>query len=143
MEGNEMKTQRELLDEMQTLRKSLYVNRIFSIVSSMLSLVFIVVLVIGIVRMNAFMSEVRVVADKVAEIDIAQVNSAIEKFNATVEQVDFEYINDSFKEVDMKAIGEIVETIDAAELEETLENINSVSETLKKLSEKITNLFRF
>lgn len=143
MEGNEMKTQRELLDEMQTLRKSLYVNRIFSIVSSVLSLVFIVVLVIGIVRMNAFMSEVQVVADKVAEIDIEQVNSAIEKFNATVEQVDFEYINDSFKEVDMKAIGEIVETIDAAELEETLENINSVSETLKKLSEKITKLFRF
>ena len=143
MEGNEMKTQRELLDEMQTLRKSLYVNRISSIVSSVLSLVFIVVLVIGIVRMNAFMSEVQVVADKVAEIDIEQVNSAIEKFNATVEQVDFEYINDSFKEVDMKAIGEIVETIDAAELEETLENINSVSKTLKKLSEKITKLFRF
>lgn len=135
--------QEELLNEMRTLKKSLFINRIFSIASSVLSLVLIVVLVIGISRVNAFIEEVRVVADQVAEIDMDQVNSAIEKFNTTVEQIDFEYINDSFKEVDMKKIGEIVETINAAELEETLENINTVSEKLKKLSQTISDFFSF
>lgn len=133
----------ELLMEMKSLKKSLFVNRILSIVSSVCSLVMIVVLIIGISRINAFIQEVQVVAEQVAQIDVDQVNDAIEKFNETVEQIDFEYINDSFKEVDMKKIGEIVETINAAQLEETLENINSVSEKLKKLSETISNFFSF
>lgn len=133
----------ELVEEMKSLKKSLFINRILSIVSSLFSLVMIVVLVIGISRMNVFIEEIRVVAEQVAQIDTDQVNDAIEKFNETVEQIDFEYINDSFKEVDMKKIGEIVETINAAELEETLENINNVSEKLKKVSESISNFFSF
>lgn len=133
----------ELLVEVKSLKKSLYINRILSVVSSVFSLVMIIVLTIGITRMNVFIKEVQILANQVAEIDTDQVNAAIEKFNATVEQIDFEYINDSFKEVDMKKIGEIVETIDAAELEETLENINGVSEKLKKLSETISNFFSF
>lgn len=135
--------QEELLMEMKSLKKSLFINRILSIVSAVFCLVMIVVLLIGILRMNVFIEEIRIVADQVAEIDMDQVNNAIEKFNTTVEEIDFEYINDSFKEVDMKKIGEIVETINAAELEETLENINNVSERLKKLSETISNFFSF
>ncbi len=142
-EGKGITTQEELLNEMKTLKKTLFISKIFSAVSGVLSLVVIVVLIIGITRLNAFTKEVEVVADKVSQIDMVQINAAIEKFNTTVEQIDFAYINDSFKEVDMKAISEIVETIDAAELEETLENINDVSEKLKKISEKITNLFSF
>ncbi len=141
--GNEIRSQEALLDEMKTLKQILYVNRILSMVSSGLSILLLVVLMIGITRINAFVDEVRIVAEKVSEIDMAQVNDAIEKFNVTMETVDFEHINDSFKEVDMKAIGEIVETIDAAQLEKTLENINYVSEKLKNLSDKLTNLFRF
>ena len=133
----------ELLLEMKSLKKSLFINRILSIVSSACSLVMIVVLIIGISRINAFIKEVQVVAEQVARIDVEQVNDAIETFNETVEKIDFEYINESFKEVDMKKIGEIVETINAAELEETLENINNVSEKLKKLSETISNFFSF
>lgn len=133
----------ELLLEMKSLKKSLFINRILSIVSSVCSLVMIVVLIIGISRINAFIKEVQVVAEQVALIDVEQVNDAIETFNETVEKIDFEYINESFKEVDMKKIGEIVETINAAELEETLENINNVSEKLKKLSETISNFFSF
>lgn len=133
----------ELLLEMKSLKKSLFINRILSIVSSVCSLVMIVVLIIGISRINAFIKEVQVVAEQVARIDVEQVNDAIETFNETVEKIDFEYINESFKEVDMKKIGEIVETINAAELEETLENINNVSEKLKKLSETISNFFNF
>ncbi len=133
----------ELLLEMKSLKKSLFINRILSIVSSACSLVMIVVLIIGISRINAFIKEVQVVAEQVARIDVEQVNDAIETFNETVEKIDFEYINESFKEVDMKKIGEIVETINAAELEETLENINNVSEKLKKLSETISNFFNF
>lgn len=133
----------ELLLEMKSLKKSLFINRILSIVSSVCSLVMIVVLIIGISRINAFIKEVQVVAEQVAMIDVEQVNDAIETFNETVEKIDFEYINESFKEVDMKKIGEIVETINAAELEETLENINNVSEKLKKLSETISNFFSF
>ncbi len=133
----------ELLLEMKSLKKSLFINRILSIVSSACSLVMIVVLIIGISRINAFIKEVQVVAEQVARIDVEQVNDAIETFNETVEKIDFEYINESFREVDMKKIGEIVETINAAELEETLENINNVSEKLKKLSETISNFFNF
>lgn len=133
----------ELLAEMKSLKKSLYINRMLSIVSSVFSLVMIVFLFIGILRINAFIREVQVVAEQVAQIDVDQVNDAIEKFNVIVEQIDFEYINDSFKEVDMKKIGDIVETINAAELEETLENINNVSERLKKLSETISDFFSF
>lgn len=135
--------QEELILEMKSLKKSLFINRILSIVSSVFSLIMIVVLIIGISRVNAFIKEVRVVAEQVAQIDVDQVNTAIEKFNESVEQIDFEHINDSFKEVDMKKIGQIVETIDAAQLEETLENINGVSEKLKKLSETISNFFSF
>lgn len=135
--------QEELLNEVRALKKSLLINRVLSIVSSVFSAIMIVVLVIGIGRVDAFTEEVRVVADRVAEIDMDQVNSAIEKFNMTMEEIDFAYINASFQEVDMKKIGEIVETIDAAELEETLENINDVSEKLKKLSETISDFFHF
>ena len=143
MQDEKMRQTGELSKEMNALKKSLMINRICSIVSSVLSLILIAVLVIGISRINAFIKEVQVVADQVAAIDVDQVNDAIEKFNVTVEQIDFEYINDSFKEVDMKKIGEIVETINAAELEETLENINNVSEKLKKVSETISNFFSF
>lgn len=135
--------QEELLCELKELKKSLMINKIFSMVSSVLSIAVIVVLLIGIARINVFVEGMQVVSEQVEELDVDQVNSAIEKFNSTVEEIDFAYINDSFKEVDMKKIGEIVETINAAELEETLENINDVSEKLKKLSEKISGFFSF
>ena len=48
----------ELLTEMKALKKSLFINRILSIVSSVFSLVMIVVLIIGISRVNAFIKEV-------------------------------------------------------------------------------------
>lgn len=143
MQEERMIQQGDMYGEMESLKKSLMINRVISIVSSVVALVLIVVLVIGINSLNAFVEEIQVVADQVAKIDTDQVNDAIEKFNATVEQIDFAYIDESFKEVDMKKIGEIVETIDAAELEETLENINNVSEKLKKLSETISNFFSF
>nr|MBQ8252829.1 hypothetical protein [Lachnospiraceae bacterium] len=142
-EKKEMMIQDELLNEMRMLKKTLFVNRVIGIVSCVMSLAVIVIMLIGISKLNAFTREVQIVTDKVSQVDMEQINSAIENFNDTVNKLDFEYINESFKEVDMKAIGEIVETIDAAELEETLENINDVSEKLKNLSEKITNLFSF
>ncbi|MBO5242536.1 MAG: hypothetical protein J6B19_07665 [Lachnospiraceae bacterium] len=80
----------ELLLEMKSLKKSLFINRILSIVSSACSLVMIVVLIIGISRINAFIKEVQVVAEQVARIDVEQVNDAIETFNETVEKIDFE-----------------------------------------------------
>ena len=64
----------ELLLEMKSLKKSLFINRILSIVSSACSLVMIVVLIIGISRINAFIKEVQVVAEQVARIDVEQVN---------------------------------------------------------------------
>ena len=64
----------ELLLEMKSLKKSLFINRILSIVSSVFSLVMIVVLIIGISRVNAFIKQVQVVADQVAQIDVDQVN---------------------------------------------------------------------
>ena len=72
-----------------------------------------------------------------SEIDTVQINAALENFNVMVAEMNFEEINSAFEEVDMEAIGAIVETIDTAELEETLSNINSVSEKLKVISDKL------
>ncbi len=141
-EGNENMVQEELMKELKGMKRSLRLNRIFNIISSVLSLSLVLVFIIAVSRLNAFAEEIQPAVDQLAQIDMEQVNGAIENFNVTMEQVNLEEINAAFEEVDMEAIGEIVETIDAAELEETLSNINSVSDKLKAISDKISHFFR-
>lgn len=136
-EENTTMMQEELLKEVKSLKKSLRINRIFNIISSVLSLSLVVIFILSVSRLNAFATQIQPVIDKAAEIDMVQINTALENFNVMMTEMNFEEINSAFEEVDMEAIGEIVETIDTAELEETLTNINSVSEKLKVISDKL------
>jgi len=140
-EENTTMMQEELLKEVKSLKKSLRINRIFNIISSVLSLSLVVIFILAVSRLNAFATQIQPGIDKAAEIDMVQINSALENFNVMMSEMNFEEINAAFEEVDMEAIGEIVETIDSAELEETLQNINSVSEKLKTISDKIFGFF--
>lgn len=136
-EENTTMMQEELLKEVKSLKKSLRINRIFNIISSVLSLSLVVIFILAVSRLNAFATQIQPVIDKAAEIDMVQINTALENFNVMMTEMNFEEINSAFEEVDMEAIGAIVETIDTAELEETLTNINSVSEKLKVISDKL------
>ena len=136
-EENTTIMQEELLKEVKSLKKSLRINRIFNIISSVLSLSLVVIFILAVSRLNAFATQIQPVIDKAAEIDMVQINTALENFNVMMTEMNFEEINSAFEEVDMEAIGAIVETIDTAELEETLTNINSVSEKLKVISDKL------
>lgn len=137
VEENQTMGQEEFMKEVKSLQKSLRINRIFNIISSVLSISLLVIFVIGISRLNAFANQMKPAIDKMSEIDTVQINAALENFNVMVAEMNFEEINSAFEEVDMEAIGAIVETIDTAELEETLTNINSVSEKLKVISDKL------
>lgn len=136
-EENTTMMQEELLKEVKSLKKSLRINRIFNIISSVLSLSLVVIFILAVSRLNAFATQIQPVIVKAAEIDMVQINTALENFNVMMTEMNFEEINSAFEEVDMEAIGAIVETIDTAELEETLTNINSVSEKLKVISDKL------
>lgn len=140
-EENTTMMQEELLKEVKSLKKSLRINRIFNIISSVLSLSLVVIFILAVSRLNAFATQIQPVIDKAAEIDMVQINTALENFNVMMTEMNFEEINSAFEEVDMEAIGAIVETIDTAELEETLSNINSVSEKLKVISDKLFGFF--
>lgn len=140
-EENTTIMQEELLKEVKSLKKSLRINRIFNIISSVLSLSLVVIFILAVSRLNAFATQIQPVIDKAAEIDMVQINTALENFNVMMTEMNFEEINSAFEEVDMEAIGAIVETIDTAELEETLTNINSVSEKLKVISDKLFGFF--
>lgn len=140
-EENTTMMQEELLKEVKSLKKSLRINRIFNIISSVLSLSLVVIFILAVSRLNAFATQIQPVIDKAAEIDMVQINTALENFNVMMTEMNFEEINSAFEEVDMEAIGAIVETIDTAELEETLTNINSVSEKLKVISDKLFGFF--
>lgn len=140
-EENTTMMQEELLKEVKSLKKSLRINRIFNIISSVLSLSLVVIFILAVSRLNAFATQIQPVIDKAAEIDMVQINTALENFNVMMSEMNFEEINSAFEEVDMEAIGAIVETIDTAELEETLTNINSVSEKLKVISDKLFGFF--
>ncbi|MBR4966303.1 MAG: hypothetical protein IKY53_07395 [Lachnospiraceae bacterium] len=137
VEENQTMGQEEFMKEVKSLQKSLRINRIFNIISSVLSLSLVVIFILAVSRLNAFATQIQPVIDKAAEIDMVQINTALENFNVMMTEMNFEEINSAFEEVDMEAIGAIVETIDTAELEETLTNINSVSEKLKVISDKL------
>lgn len=133
--------QEEWKKDMKSLKRSLRVNRVINIISSLLSLTVFIVLVIVIGKVDSFREELTPAIDKISEIDVQQVNAAIENFNAMMEEFDMEEINAKFESVDLEAIGEIVESINPEELEKTLNNISSVSERLKTISDKISRLF--
>lgn len=133
--------QEEWKKDMKSLKRSLGVNRVINIISSLLSLTVIIVLVIVIGKVDSFREELTPAIDKISEIDVQRVNAAIENFNVMMEEFDMEEINAKFESVDLEAIGEIVESINPEELEKTLNNINSVSERLKTISDKISRLF--
>lgn len=133
--------QEEWKKDMKSLKRSLRVNRVINIISSLLSLTVFIVLVIVIGKVDSFREELTPAINKISEIDVQQVNAAIENFNAMMEEFDMEEINAKFESVDLEAIGEIVESINPEELEKTLNNINSVSERLKIISDKISRLF--
>lgn len=133
--------QEEWKKDMKSLKRSLRVNRVINIISSLLSLTVFIVLVIVIGKVDSFREELTPAIDKISEIDVQQVNAAIENFNVMMEEFDMEEINAKFESVDLEAIGEIVESINPEELEKTLNNISSVSERLKTISDKISRLF--
>lgn len=133
--------QEEWKKDMKSLKRSLGVNRVINIISSLLSITVIIVLVIVIGKVDSFREELTPAINKISEIDVQQVNAAIENFNVMMEEFDMEEINAKFESVDLEAIGEIVESINPEELEKTLNNINSVSERLKTISDKISRLF--
>ena len=142
-EGMIMENQREWAE----LKKELRMTRIFCVVSALLTaglLLAIILLSIRIQPLIRYAEETRPVLDSLAALDVEAVNGTLNQ----LENVDLKALADSINELDMSVVNETLEQVDSAledmdveALSTAIQNLNSIVESLKSVSSKISNFF--
>lgn len=133
--------------EWEELKKELRMTRIFCVVSALLTaglLLAIILLSIRIQPLIRYAEETRPVLDSLAALDVEAVNGTLNQ----LENMDLKALADSINELDMSVVNETLEQVDSAledmdveALSTAIQNLNSIVESLKSVSSKISNFF--
>lgn len=133
--------------EWEELKMELRMTRIFCVVSALLTaglLLAIILLSIRIQPLIRYAEETRPVLDSLAALDVEAVNGTLNQ----LENVDLKALADSINELDMSVVNETLEQVDSAledmdveALSTAIQNLNSIVESLKSVSSKISNFF--
>lgn len=117
------------------LKKEMMINRVFSIISMVMTTFILLVAVILLIQVKSFIVMAEPVMEQLAKIDMEVLNETLDNFNTIVEGLDFEGLIETLEEIDFESINTVMEDLDMEELSETLENINDGAEKLEKIGE--------
>ncbi|MBQ8246211.1 MAG: hypothetical protein IJZ42_03695 [Lachnospiraceae bacterium] len=124
---------------MKKMKKDIVINRVFSIITMVMTLAILILVIIGFVRVNNFLTEAEVVIEELSKIDMEALNESLENFNDIMETFHFDEIKEKLDSINFDGINQILEGLDVDELTETLENINEGADRLDQVTEWFQN----
>ncbi len=120
---------------MKKLRRGMIVNRVFSIITMLMTLAVLILVIVAFVRIDKFLDEAEPVIEELSKIDMEELNESLENFNNVMETLNFDGIKETLDSINFEGINDIMEGLDINELTETLENINEGADRLDQLND--------
>ena len=117
------------------LKKEILINRIFSIISMVMTTGILVVAVVMLIQVKSFLTIAEPVMEELAKIDMEVLNETLDNFNDIMDGLDFAGLFETLEEIDFESLNTVMEDLDMEELSETLENINEGAEKLETIGE--------
>lgn len=120
---------------LKKIRRGMIVNRVFSIITMLMTLAVLILVIVAFVRIDKFLDQAEPVIEELSKIDMEELNESLENFNNIMETLNFDGIKETLDSINFDGINEILEGLDINELTETLENINEGADRLDQLND--------
>lgn len=120
---------------MKKLKKDIIINRVFSIITMVMTLAILILVIVGYVRIDNFLTVAEPVIEELSKIDMEALNESLENFNSIMETINFDGIKETLDSINFDGINEVLEGLDIDELTETLDNINEGADRLDQINE--------
>lgn len=120
---------------LKKMRKGMIVNRVFSIITMVMTLAILILVIVSFVRIDKFLDKAEPVIEELAKIDMEELNESLENFNNIMETLNFDGIKETLDSINFDGINQILEGLDISELTETLDHINEGADRLDQLNE--------
>lgn len=130
-------------NDMSKLYRELRLTRIVGIISSLLACLLLIWGGYLVYTIKGVLREAEPVMEKIAEVDVAGLNTTLEHVNETLESVDLEPIVLAIEELDVDGINAAIESLDMEELSKALKNLNDAADIMKKISQSLSPLTSF
>lgn len=135
------KKKKEITNE--KLYKAIIVNRILTLFTIFLMVIFIVIAGVIFYRVNVLINEIQPVIDLIETIDLDGINKVLVELEDIFGEVDWEKTADALNKFDVDAVNEMVSAFDINKLNTAIDNINSAYKTMEDISAKLQPVLNF
>ena len=135
------KKKKEITNE--KLYKAIIVNRILTLFTIFLMVIFIVIACVIFYRVNVLINEIQPIIDLIETIDLEGINKVLVELEDIFGEVDWEKTADALNKFDVDAVNEMVSAFDINKLNTAIDNINSAYKTMEDISAKLQPVLNF
>jgi|GEM_PF-2099543 len=135
------KKKKEITNE--KLYKAIIVNRILTLFTIFLMVIFIAFAGVIFYRVNVLINEIQPVIDLIETIDLEGINKVLVELEDIFGEVDWEKTADALNKFDVDAVNEMVSAFDINKLNTAIDNINSAYKTMEDISAKLQPVLNF
>ena len=130
-------------DDLAKLFRELRFTRSVSIISSLLTILLLLWGSWLIYTIKDIQRETEPVLEKIAEVDIDNLNATLKHVNETLESVDLEPIVQAIEDLDVEGLNAAINSLDMEELTKALKNLNDAADVFKQISQSLSRLTSF
>ena len=135
------KKKKEITNE--KLYKAIIVNRILTLFTIFLMVIFIVIAGVIFYRVNVLINEIQPIIDLIETIDLEGINKVLVELEDIFGEVDWEKTADALNKFDVDAVNDMVSAFDINKLNTAIDNINSAYKTMEDISAKLQPVLNF
>ncbi|MCR4687255.1 MAG: hypothetical protein K5659_06770 [Lachnospiraceae bacterium] len=135
------KKKKEITNE--KLYRAIIFNRILTLITIFLMVIFIAVAGVIFYRVNVLINEIQPVIDLIETIDLEGINKVLVELEDIFGEVDWEKTADALNKFDVDAVNEMVSAFDINKLNTAIDNINSAYKTMEDISAKLQPVLNF
>lgn len=126
--------------DVSKLFRELRFTRIVSIISSLLTVLLLVFGGYLVYTVKDIAREAEPVMEKIAEVDIENLNATLKNVNETLESVDLEPVVQAIEELDVEGFNAAIDSLDMEELTKALKNLNDAADIFRQISQSLSQL---
>lgn len=127
-------------DDLGKLFRELRFTRSVSIISSLLAMLLLILGCWLIYTIKDIERETEPVLEKIAEVDMENLNATLKHVNETLESVDLEPIVQAIEELDVEGFNAAINSLDMEELTKALKNLNDAADIFRQISQTFSQL---
>lgn len=127
----------------EKLYKAIIFNRILTLFTIFLMIIFIIVACFTFYRVNVLINEIQPVIDLIETIDLEGINKVLVELEDIFGEVDWEKTAEALDKFDVDAVNDMVSAFDVDKLNTAIDNINSAYKTMEDISAKLQPVLNF